>query len=213
MQPGTENPSTLQLWKTLYQLKSVPRTGWVDRGIPANEAESVADHSFFMMLILWIVAQGDSSLDTNKVLRLAMIHDTAEAIAGDIPPYEPEDIPSDPQARWAFFGTRKIASPENRAKKVAVEQAAARELIELLPEGIRDEWQALWDEYEAQETAEAVLVKQVDRLEVFIQSRLYARQYPDVPVHGFADMARQSIDHPLLVPIRDAFLAEMGQPL
>lgn len=211
MQPGTEGTTNLQLWKTLYQLKSVPRTGWVDRGIPANESESVADHSFFMMLILWIVAQGDTSVDTGKVLQLAMIHDTAEAIAGDIPPYEPEDIPTDPKARWAFFGERKVATPENRARKVAVEEAAAKELIALVPEDVRDEWQALWDEYEAQESDEAVLVKQVDRLEVFIQSRIYAGQYPDVPVHGFADMARQSITHPLLVPIRDAFLAEMDE--
>lgn len=209
MQPGTDGTTNLQLWKTLYQLKSVPRTGWVDRGIPATEAESVADHSFFMMLILWIVAQGDATLDTSKVLQLAMIHDTAEAIAGDIPPYEPEEIPTDPQERWVFFGERKVATPENRARKVAIEEAAARDLIALVPEAVRASWQALWDEYEAQESAEAVLVKQVDRLEVFIQSRMYAEQYPDVPVHGFADMARQSIDHPLLVPIRDAFLAEM----
>ena len=79
----------------------------------------------------------------------------------------------------------------------------------MLPDSILPVWEELWREYEEQITPEARLVKQVDKLEVFIQSRLYAEQYPDAPVIGFADMARQAIDHPLLVGIRDAFLEEI----
>lgn len=199
----------VELWKTLYTLKSVPRTGWVDRGIPASEAESVADHSFFTMLIAWVVAHDDESLDTDKVLQLALVHDAAEAIAGDIPPYDPEEIPAGPEDRAQFFAVRRNRSAENRARKIVAEAAASDQLMGMLPVSIRPTWQALWHEYEQQETPEARLVKQVDRLEVFIQSRLYAEEYPDAPVIGFADMARQAIDHPLLVEIRDAFLAEI----
>lgn len=197
------------LWKTLYQLKSLPRTGWVDRGIPANEAESVADHSFFTMMIAWIVAHNDESIDANRVLQLALIHDAAEAIAGDIPPYDPEDIPSDPEERKAFFSVRLNRSPENKARKDRIESEAAKHVMSMLPASILPVWQELWQEYEQQETPEARLVKQVDRLEAFIQSRIYADQYPDAPVDGFADMARKSIDHPLLTGILDSFLAEM----
>lgn len=204
-----ENRSAADLWKTLYQLKSLPRTGWVDRGIPANEAETVADHSFFTMLIAWVVAHDDQSLDANKVLQLALIHDAAEAIAGDIPPYDPEDIPSDVEARRTFFSVRLSRSPENKARKDAIEAEAAERVMSMLPASIQSVWEGLWHEYEQQETPEARLVKQVDRLEAFIQSRLYAEQYPDAPVIGFADMARQAIDHPLLIKIRDAFLAEI----
>lgn len=203
-----ENPE-LGLWKTMYALKTLPRTGWVDRGIPANEAESVADHSFFTLLLAWVVAHNDASIDRNRVLQLAMIHDTAEAIAGDIPPYDPAEIPTDPDARRAFFGVRRNHTPESKARKNAIEHAAFEQLMAMVPDSARDEWRMLWDEYEAQETAEARLVKQIDRLEVFIQSRMYAESHPDAPVAGFADMAREAIDHPLLVGIRDAFLAEM----
>ncbi len=199
----------LGLWKTLYHLKSIPRTGWVDRGIPAAEAETVADHSFFTMLIAWVVAHDDTSLDAEKVLQLALIHDVAEAIAGDIPPYDPEDIPTDAQERRAFFAVRRNRTPENKARKDALEQEATDKILAMLPDSILPVWQGLWREYEEQITPEARLVKQVDKLEVFIQSRLYAEQYPEAPVIGFADMALQAIDHPLLVSIRDAFLAEI----
>lgn len=200
--------SPKELWQTLYKLKALPRTGWVDRGIPANEAESVADHSFFTMLIAWVVAHNDENLDANKVLQLALIHDTAEAIAGDIPPYDPEEIPENPEAKRAFFAVRRNRTPQNRARKEAVEAAASEELMAMLPAPILPLWQELWHEYEHQSSPEARLVKQVDRLEVFIQSRLYAEQYPDAPVIGFTDMALQAIDHPLLVEIRDAFLPD-----
>lgn len=203
------NHSAADLWKTLYQLKSLPRTGWVDRGIPANEAETVADHSFFTMLIAWVVAHDDQTLDANRVLQLALIHDAAEAIAGDIPPYDPADIPADPESKRVFFAVRKNHSPESRARKDAVEAQAAEQVMSMLPASIQPIWQGLWHEYEQQVTPEARLVKQVDRLEAFIQSRLYAEQYPDAPVIGFSDMARQAIDHPLLIEIRDAFLAEI----
>ena len=201
--------SAAKLWKTLYELKSLPRTGWVDRGIAASEAESVADHSFFTMLIAWVAAHDDQSLDANRVLQLALIHDTAEAIAGDIPPYDAADIPTDQDERRAFFSVRLNRSPENKARKDAIEAEATERVMSMLPASVRPIWQELWDEYEQQESPEARLVKQVDRLEAFIQSRLYAEQYADAPVIGFSDMARQAIDHPLLIEIRDAFLSEI----
>lgn len=204
------NDLAVDLWKTLYALKTVPRTGWVDRGIPAVEAESVADHSYFTMLIAWVVAHDDASLDANRVLQLALIHDVAEAIAGDIPPYDPADIPTNPDARRTFFSVRLNRSPENKARKDAIESEAAERVMSMLPDSILPVWRELWDEYEQQSTPEARLVKQVDRLEAFIQSRIYAEAYPDAPVIGFSDMARKAIDHPLLMEIRDAFLAEIG---
>lgn len=198
------------LWTTLYQLKSVKRTGWLDRGIPAADTESVADHSFFMMLIASVVAGNDRTIDATKVLQLALVHDLAEAIAGDIPPYDPEDIPENEEARRAFFAVRRVGSPENRARKQAIEAAAAEQILAMLPPSIHDSWEDLLHEYEERITPEAQLVKEIDRLEVFIQSRLYAGQFPDVPVDGFADMARETITHPLLIEIRDAFLETLS---
>lgn len=198
-----------QLWRMLYQLKSTPRTGWLDRGIPVAETESVADHSLFVALICNVVVSNDSGLDAGRVLQMALIHDVAEAIAGDWPPYEAEDIPTDPEDRRAFFAVRRQRSSENAARKRVAEDDAFHRISMMLPATTKLAWRELWEEYEAQQSPEAQFVKQVDRLEACIQSRFYAARFPDAPVDGFADMARQVITHPLLLPIRDAFLEAM----
>ena len=44
-----------ELIEAIGRLKEVPRTGWLDRGIPADETESVADHSFGVALLAWLL--------------------------------------------------------------------------------------------------------------------------------------------------------------
>ena len=194
------------LFHTIANLKRVRRTGWIDRGIPFGDVESVADHSFMTALIAWFVAQDEPSLDADRVLKLALIHDLAEAIVGDRPPYDPEDVPSsdNPDAVREFFSVRHLRAPENAAAKRREEDAAAAKLIAMMPERTSCDIAALWEEYENQSSPEAQFVKQVDRLEAFLQSRIYLAENPTVPVEGFADMARQEIDHPALMKIRDA---------
>lgn len=194
------------LLRILSRLKQTKRTGWIDRGIPLSEVESVADHSFMTAIIAWFVASEDPALDADRVLKLALIHDLAESIVGDRPPYEPEEVPSpdDPGAIKAFFSVRHLRTPENAAAKQRDERAAATHLVSMLPESLGRDIANLWEEYEAQHTPEARFVKNVDRLEAFLQSRVYLRDHPQVPVGGFADMARKEIDHPALQGIRDA---------
>src|SRR5262245_57028480 len=80
------------------RLKATPRTGWIDRGVPVGEAESVADHSFRVALLAWLAAHlaaaDDPALDVDRVLALALIHDLAEALTGDLTPYDPAAIPA-----------------------------------------------------------------------------------------------------------------------
>lgn len=200
------------LWTTLYHLKEIGRTGWLDRGIPPDQVESVADHSFFVMLIAWVVARDDIALDATSVLQLALIHDTAEALVGDIPPYDARDIPADAAAREAFFAHARYRSAEGAAQKRTLEDAAAAQILAMLPPATGMLWGNLWQKYQAQTSPEARFVKEVDRLEAFIQSRRYAERYPDVPLDGFTEMALREITHPGLVAIRDAFLQDGQQP-
>src|SRR5215211_3741768 len=144
------------------RLKRTVRTGWVDRGIPAEQAESVADHSFRVALFAWLAADG-TGLDRDRVLKLALIHDLAEAITGDLPPYDPADVVApDDDARVAFLNRRHLASAERSAGKHAAEAAAIAELSRDLPESLRAEIELLWQELEARATPEARFVKQVD---------------------------------------------------
>ncbi|HEU0165307.1 MAG TPA: HD domain-containing protein [Thermomicrobiales bacterium] len=187
----------------LAELKRIPRTGWLDRGLPSNEAESVADHSLLAALIAWLTAMDDPDLDADHVLKLALVHDLAEAIFGDLPPYDRAEVPTDPGERDAFFRVRHLRTPENAAAKRAAESDAAATLLDLMPETARAEFSSLWDEYEARETSESRFVKQVDRLEAFLQARIYAQDHPDLPLDGFTDMAEKEIHHPALTALRD----------
>ncbi len=191
------------LFRKFQELKRVKRTGWIDRGMAANEVESVADHSVLTALI---ASRDDPALDADRVLKLALIHDLAEAIVGDPPPYEADEVPdpSDVDAIREFFSVRHVRTAENKRAKQVAEGAAFATLATLMPPGARAELGPLWDEYQSLTTAEAKFVKQVDRLEAYLQSRHYARQYPNLPVRGFTDMANHEIDHPSLIAIRDA---------
>src|SRR5687767_7316770 len=66
------------------RLKGIRRQGWVDREVA--DPESVADHSFRLVVLAWLVADR-LGLDSNRAIRLALIHDLPEAFAGDQTPF------------------------------------------------------------------------------------------------------------------------------
>src|SRR4051812_41576320 len=72
----------------LQRLKRLDRTGWTLRGLP-NGTESVAAHSFGVSVTAMLLADRCTargvSLDVEKVLRIALLHDWAETRVGDMP--------------------------------------------------------------------------------------------------------------------------------
>ncbi|XP_072264959.1 5'-deoxynucleotidase HDDC2 isoform X3 [Pyxicephalus adspersus] len=72
----------LQFMKLLGQLKRTPRTGWVYRQV--EKPESVSDHMYRMAVIAMLTA--DNKLNKDRCIRLALVHDMAESIVGDIAP-------------------------------------------------------------------------------------------------------------------------------
>jgi putative hydrolase of HD superfamily len=136
----------------------------------------------------------------------------AESIAGDPAPYDPGDVPiDDPEALAAFFSIRHARSATSSATKRLAEDAAVERLISLMPSGASSKFRELWDEYEAQESAEARFVKQVDVLEAFLQSRAYVDRYPHLPFDGFRLQALEEITHPVLAQVRDERLQRSGE--
>lgn len=185
-------------------LKRTKRTGWIDRGMPAAQVESVADHSFRVALLAWAAAAADPELDRDRVLLLALIHDLAEAVTGDVTPY---DLDPDVGDQAAFLNRRHLPSAERAAARRATEAAAIAELSRELPELLRAEIAELWRELEGHETPEAQFVKQADKLETYLQSVEYAAEHPGLPVDSFAAEVAEVIDIPPLVSLRDAVRA------
>ena len=137
-------------------LKSLPRTGWLIHGI--KNGESIADHCYRMTLLSMLladtlVAKG-MKLDTEKVMRLSLLHEIAEARIGDIPftvlTYIPEEV------------------------KETGERKAVTSMLEKF--GSIGKWyQELWEEFEKNETIEAKLVRAADKLELMIQVLEYEK--------------------------------------
>jgi putative hydrolases of HD superfamily len=196
------------------RLKRVRRTGWLDRGIPPEQCESVADHTFRVTLLAWLASlDPQTGLDPGRVMRLALAHDLAEALAGDVPPYDPDALAAMPSGeRAAFLDQRHERAKDRTASKREAERAAFARMIAGLTGPVREELESLWQELDARSTPEARFVKEADRIETYLQSREYAAAFPGLPVASFAAEVASTIEHPVMVEIRDAIAAEGFHP-
>lgn len=145
-----KSDSILQLLLHANQLKRIPRTGWVMRGVA--DAESVSDHTFGVAFVSLVLAQFlERSIDTAKLLSMALVHDLPEAVLSDIP------APA----------LRHISQDVKRAAEAKV----LERLVDELPQ--REKWQAWWREFEERTTVEAKIVHDADRIEMLIQAFVY----------------------------------------
>lgn len=146
------------LFHKVGKLKSTKRSGWVRHKV--RDPESVADHSYRTAFIAMIL--GDIlKMDTQKLIKMALIHDLAEAVAGDITPHDG-------------------LSKEEKHRK---EEMGLRQLLKDVPNG--NVYLDLWNEYEEQKTREAVILKNIDKLEMATQAREYQQVFPDKDLSEF----------------------------
>ena len=142
----------------LQRLKRLDRTGWVLRGL-APGAESVAAHSygvaFTAMLLADEVRARGVEVDVERVLRIALLHDLAEARTGDMP--------------------RTMALYYGAEARHAAERAAFDDMVRSLGEARGAEYAALHADYEARESLEARLVKAADIVDLLTQALAFER--------------------------------------
>jgi putative hydrolase of HD superfamily len=130
-------------------LKRLPRTGWVQRGVP--DPESVAAHSFGVAALAAVTASAVGA-DPARAVLVAVIHDVAEALTGDLTPAD--GVPGD-------------------TKRRREEQAARRILAGVDPNGTL---MAAWLDYAERRTPEGRLVKDLDKIDMALQADAYARE-------------------------------------
>jgi len=134
--------------KLIGNLKQVKRTGWVRRDVPSPE--SVADHMYRMAMMAFCIPH-DSGLDRDKCIKIALVHDMAETMVGDLTP-------------WCNV---------EKAEKSRREEEATQHISSLVDTEAGKEIYELWLEYEHQKSPEAKFVKDCDKLDMLYQAYEY----------------------------------------
>lgn len=159
------------------QLKDTLRSGFTSAGA----AESTAEHTWRLCLMVMLFENELPEIDFTRLLKLCIIHDLGEAISGDTP---------------AIYQT----ADDNKDER---ERQDLETLCAPLEADLKDELMALWDEYTAASTPEAILAKGFDKLETILQ-HVVGKNPPDFDYefnigYGASHTAR----HPLLRQIRE----------
>lgn len=109
--------------------------------------ENDAEHSWHMAIMAYLFKEyANENVDIAKVMLMCLIHDIVEIDAGDTYAYDEEGLQ-----------TQK-----------AREDAAKERIFSILPEEQKNELSALFDEFEAYETAEAKFAHAMDNFQPLI---------------------------------------------
>ena len=132
------------------RLKSVLRATTLCDG---SRRENSGEHSWHLALYAMVLAdQAAPGVDITRVIRMLLIHDLVEIDTGDLPIHS---------ANGQAHGS---------AETQAAEAAAATRIFGLLPPDLRGSFRALWEEFEAAATPDAVFAKSLDRVQPVMQN-------------------------------------------
>ncbi|KAK1326123.1 hypothetical protein QJS10_CPA01g01335 [Acorus calamus] len=113
----------------------------------------------YRMSIMALIASDLPDVNRERCIKIAIVHDIAEAIVGDITPSD--GVP--------------------KAEKSRLEQEALDEMCKVLGGGMRgEEIKELWTEYENNSSVEASLVKDFDKVEMILQALEYESEHGKV---------------------------------
>lgn len=124
------------------RLKDTLRSGHT----PEGRRESTAEHSWRLCLLAILLGKELEDIDLLRLVKICIVHDLGEAISGDVP------------------ATEQRAGDDRPAR----ERADLLTLCAHLPEDLKAEVIALWDEYAEARTPEAVIAKGLDKIETML---------------------------------------------
>lgn len=133
----------LEFLREASRLKDVLRRTYTRSG----QVESTAEHTWALCLLVMTFADQLTGLDLLKLLKMCILHDLGEAIHGDVP----------------------AISLTDPAAKSAREREDLLTIMTPLPAELRNEFLALWDEYENAASPEARIAKAFDKIETISQ--------------------------------------------
>lgn len=163
----------------ISELKKIPRKGWKEK-VGIQHPESVADHSYGTAVMAMIFSDSDR-MDTEKIMKMALLHDLAESVIGDFMPGE-----------------------ISKETKRLVEDQAMEEILAKLPIDLANRYHSLWKEYVTATSPESVLLHEIDKLEMAIQAAKYLGEgFSKEKLQEFIEGARKEIRSKELLAILD----------
>lgn len=162
------------VFEKLLELRYLKRSGWLKRGVPQSLAEDVFIHTVKVARTAEIISMRRPSLDRDKLLRMILIHDIAEL--GKIGDVTPSDGIS-------------------REQKIKGEEEALTEFYAQNPEAFIGVFE-LWQEFEGQQSQEAILASQLDKIDAGIQAIRYEKL--GYPTQDFYPYVQERISDPFL---------------
>jgi putative hydrolases of HD superfamily len=181
------------------QLKITPRTGWIRRNIVP--CESVADHSWRVAVLAFLLQRSSSTttsttpstqldFDFGKVVQIALIHDVAECIVGDITPED--NVSKDDKHQMEYNAMRQITKLLHSATAVSTSgndpDSVTAASSAVLPPSLQVEdtlLMKLFHEYEERQSIESIIVKDLDLLDMILQANTYEQQHPMTDLSDF----------------------------
>ena len=152
----------------IANLKNIPRTGWKTK-LHISNPESVADHSY-MMTVMAMIMSDIKNLNTEKIIKMSLLHDWAESKIGD---FMPDEIEPD--------------------KKIALEENAMNEILGILPNPVKDDYSTIWNEYQDMVSSESRLVHEIDKLEMVLQAKIYEKDADPEKIKLFVTSAVEQV--------------------
>ncbi|MCB2117501.1 MAG: HD domain-containing protein [Rhodobacteraceae bacterium] len=132
------------------RLKQVLRATTLRDG---SRPENSGEHSWHLALYALVLAdQAGPGVSIDRVIRMLLLHDIVEIDVGDVPIHS------------------QNGAAHGSAETQAAEAAAASRIFGLLPPDIGPGLRALWEEFEAAETPDAVFAKSLDRVQPVLQN-------------------------------------------
>jgi putative hydrolase of HD superfamily len=172
------------------ELKEVDRTGWTIAKV--DKHENVGDHSYSTALLSYLVADS-VGLDAERCAMMGLVHDINEILTTDIA---------------TRYDKRLQTIAPNLKRKM--ERLNELKLIRALGNSGKSQMRSLLDEYYKQQTKEAKLVKQLDKLDYIIQISHYSSKIKDNErIEEFFKTADKAINIPEVRYIYDKIRAKI----
>ncbi len=181
------------------KLKTMPRNGWVLRGV--RNPETIAEHGFLLAMAGWVLRER-KKLNIEKMLKMSLIHEICEVYAGDATPYDdflPNKRKKEILKRWPRF--LKKEKEKRFLYDYKTEKRALEKITSDLPIDFKKEIISLWDECKNRRTPEGRFVNQLYWLVTYLQALQYFKKDKKFPILAWYEQMREFIEDPILLEL------------